>query len=767
MRGSGIALAILALLSALVGVQHFSHAQSPRQPEQAQYAGSARCASCHQSEHAKWTGSHHAASMQHASDNTVLGRFDGASVVEGGVETTFTRRDGKHLIRTDGPDGKTGEFEVKYTFGLTPLQQYLIELPGGRLQAFGIAWDSRPASEGGQKWFHLYPGRKLVAGDPLHWTGSEQNWNYQCAFCHSTNLEKNYDPASRTFKTTWSEINVGCEACHGPASRHVAWASGDRGGRAADPNKGFEQQFDERRGVSWAPNANGRPARSAAHSGSKEIQVCAACHSRREQFSNDGASGTKFVNAFRATRIETPFYHSDGQQREEVFNLGSFLQSRMYSAGVTCSDCHDPHSGKLRLTGNAVCTQCHAGEKYDAPLHHHHKAASAGAQCTSCHMPTTVYMGVDARHDHSFRIPRPDRTYVLGTPNACNQCHSEQSPQWARDALRTWFPTPSPGAQSFVEAFDLGDRGAPGAQRALIRVVEDTALSALVRASAIARLARYPSREVFTAISRALLLPDPDIRTAAIAALSNAPASTRQALLAPLLHDPNRIVRMDAARALAGESEARLMPEDLKLFQRGLDEYEAAQSFNAERPESLANLGMLYSQRGLVDKARESFSRALEIDRTFYPAAISLAELERAAGDEAAAARALEAALGNNPGSAPLLHALGLSLTRLKRSEEALPKLADAARLAPDEARFAYVYAVALRQAGRLTDAITVLKSAISRRPYDRDLLSALIPYEYEARDFTSALARAELLATLEPERADVQQMITRLRQQR
>ena len=414
----------------------------------AQFVGSASCAQCHKQEHADWLRSHHAGAMQQASDLSVLGRFDGSNFNKDGVESTFYKKDGKFWVRTDGPDGKPADFAIGYTFGVTPLQQYLIELPGGRLQALGIAWDARPASEGGQRWFHLYPDRKLAAGDPLHWTGIDQNWNYQCAWCHSTNVKKHYDPATASFHTTWSEINVGCEACHGPASNHIAWATKPEKRSSDDQTgRGFALSFDERKNVAWSLSEKGQAFRSATRATSKEIQVCAGCHARRAQFSDDAFDVSRFFDAFRPSLIEPGLHYSDGQQRDEVYNYASFLQSKMHAAGVTCADCHNPHSGKIRLVHNAVCAQCHAAERFDQISHHHHAPESEGALCANCHMPTTVYMGVDRRHDHSMRIPRPDRTQTIGAPNACMQCHTDKSAELGcrcdsvlESGAQTWLP---------------------------------------------------------------------------------------------------------------------------------------------------------------------------------------------------------------------------------------------------------------------------------------------------------------------------------------
>ena len=277
-----------------------AHAETTRSTEpsskNAEYVGSESCAGCHATEHADWGKSHHKAAMQVATAATVLGNFNGATFEKHGTESVFFKRDGKFWVRTDGPDGKLDDFEILDTFGVAPLQQYLIGLPGGRLQAFGIAWDARPASDGGQRWYHLYPDRKLAAGDPLHWTGIDQNWNYQCAFCHSTNLQKNYDAATTQFKTTWSEISVGCEACHGPGSRHLDWATKTVDGkRVDDPGKGFAFTLDERRGVSWRTGLDGYLSRSKPRTEDKVVHVCAACHSRRQQFSSDPRAVAKFL----------------------------------------------------------------------------------------------------------------------------------------------------------------------------------------------------------------------------------------------------------------------------------------------------------------------------------------------------------------------------------------------------------------------------------------------------------------------------------------
>ena len=757
-------LVSVQFLTAVIVAAGSAEGQPQSTTKELSFVGSEACSSCHTKEYADWKSSQHHAAMQLAVDETVLGDFTEATFTKDGFESTFFKRDGKFWVRTHGPDSKLADFEIRYTFGLYPLQQYLIALPGGRYQALGIAWDSRTKEDGGQRWYHLYPDQTLKPGDPLHWTGIDQNWNYQCAWCHSTNLQKNYNAESKTFQTTWSEISVGCEACHGPASGHLAWAKTRGGGTATSPTKGFRLTLDERRNVTWPMHPQGQAFRSVPRTSAKEIEVCAGCHARRQQFSSDATTLGQLFDAFQPSTLDRGLYHADGQQHDEVFNYGSFVQSKMHAAGVTCSDCHNPHSGKLHKSGNAVCAQCHAAERFDSADHHHHASGSAGAQCASCHMPTTTYMGVDARHDHSMRIPRPDRSVLIGTPNACNKCHTDKSSGWAQDAVKAWYPSSKTGFQDFAEAFDLADRRAPGAQGALFNIANEDTASGIARASALTRLANFPSPEAVDSAAKVLAIDDPAVRTSAVAIIAGADPATRLAHLPPMLRNKSRLVRMSAARALAGEPEAGLSGDDRAAFTKALAEYVDGQLFNAERPEAHANLGNLYHDQGNLNEARAAYRKALDLDRSFAGASVALADIERMAGDERTSEDVLRKGFAVNPRSGALAHALGLSLIRQKRTSEAMNFLAQAASLTPEDTRFSYVLAVALHDTGKKAEATATLKDALARHPYDRDLLLAMITYEVEAGLVTSGLERAELLAQLEPTNPQVAQLLASLR---
>jgi predicted CXXCH cytochrome family protein len=659
------------------------------------YVGSGACARCHAKESDAWRGSQHAVAMQVPDEHTVLGDFNDSSFEHFGVTSRFFRRDGKFVVRTDGPDGKLADFEVRHTFGVYPLQQYLLDIGGGRLQALSIAWDSRPKADGGQRWFHLYPDERIDHDDELHWTKRQQNWNYMCADCHATDLQKNYDAATNTFATRWAEPTVGCEACHGPGSAHVAWADAAGHGAPRAASNGLAVHFGERRSAAWRIDpATGNATRSKARDKDTEIDVCAQCHSRRGQFSNGYHPGDTLEDHYLPALLTSGLYYPDGQQRDEVYNWGSFLSSRMYSKGVTCGDCHEPHGAKLRAAGNAVCAQCHLASKFDTQAHHFHEPGTPGAQCAACHMRTTTYMVVDPRHDHSFRIPRPDLTETLGVPNACNQCHEDRSPAWAVAELKKRYPHAQMGYQDFAMAFASADRNEPDATIALAQLVANQDESAIARASALDRLGQLGGENATLSAEAGLKDPSPLVRHAAIGVFDAVPPEQRLQVI-PLLEDPVRAVRMRAARTLAPVPAATLGAGGAEAYSKAAAEYVAGERFDADRPENRTNLGGYYAERGQFAEAEAEIRAAIALDPSFVPAWVNLADTMRMQAREADAESALREGLKHSPSDATLHHALGLSLVRQKKNAEALRELKRATELAPGNARFAYVYGVA------------------------------------------------------------------------
>src|SRR6185436_11670077 len=324
--------------------------------------------------------------------------------------------------------------------------------------------------------FSLAPNQIIEHGTAQHWTGRGYNWNYMCADSYSTAVRKGYDAAADTFYTTRAVLSVECEACHGPASEHVQWAQYPSWLRPMmRGDNGLQSNLSERRGVQWRAQQGARTAtRSRPRDSDREIETCAQCHARRVHIAEGYTAGKSLFDYYIPSLLTGDLYHPDGQQREEVYTYGSFLQSRMYAAGVTCSDCHDPHSGKTRRPGNQLCTQCHVAAAYDTSAHTFHRAGSTGSACVSCHMPDTTYMQIDPRHDHSIRIPRPDLTVTLGVPNACTRCHTDRDARWAASHVASGYPRRTPGHQRFAFAFAADDAGDPSARDSLLAVARDS-----------------------------------------------------------------------------------------------------------------------------------------------------------------------------------------------------------------------------------------------------------------------------------------------------
>lgn len=702
----------------------------------ADYVGRDKCQSCHKAETKLWQNSHHDLAMDHANSKTVLGDFSNTSFKYAGITSKFYKKDDRYMVRTDGPDGKLQDYETKYTFGVTPLQQYLIELEPGRLQALSIAWDTRKKAEGGQRWFHLYPDEKITFTDELHWTRPSFNWNGMCAECHSTNLQKNYDSKADTFKTSWSEIDVSCEACHGPASNHIDWAKTLIGRKLnkSDINSGFNFSLDERKNISWdMDDVSGTAKRSHKRETEKEIEVCAQCHSRRSAITNNYHAGKSFTDHYMPSLLDEGMYYSDGQIQDEVYVYGSFLQSKMYHKGVTCSDCHEPHSLQLRQEGNGVCLQCHKAEKFESKKHHFHKEDSKGALCAECHLPTRSYMVVDPRHDHSIRIPRPDLSAALGTPNACNQCHEDKPASWAAARVRDWYDKPQQGYQQFAHAIDASRKGKATSGKLLAKLIRNGETPNIARAFAMSGITPYLNQSNIDILQKGLNDKDAMVRMASVSALEGLPQTMLAQLAFPLLDDPIRSVRIEAARVLAPVPTGKLQGELLTIYNRAASEYINSQQVNAERPEAQLNLGNYYAAKGEIDKAVAAYKKSIGLEDVFIPAYINLADLYRAQGEDNSADSLLQSAIEIAPKNADAHYALGLLKIRQKKNSEAIKLLQRAAEFNKSNANYVYVYAIALDSTGQKDVAIKVLQGANERFPQNANILEALITFHRDA----------------------------------
>lgn len=706
--------------------------------ESPRFVDEQQCKNCHGEQLSMWQKSHHALSMQRVTPESVLGEFNGRTFSGSGSSARFTRAEnGDFIVNTEGVSGVRQDFPVKYVFGVAPLQQYLLELPKGRLQAFSVAWDTQQ-----KKWFHLYPHETLAPNDPLHWTQRMQNWNFMCAECHSTDLQKNYDAATDTYATSWFQINVGCQACHGPASNHVQWARAPGDRAAYGVNKGFALDL--------------RSADSHV-----QIEMCARCHSRRSVIAPHYEYGRRLLDFYRPALLEEALYHADGQQQDEVYEYGSFLQSKMAQKGLRCSDCHNPHSARPKLEGNALCVSCHNAQaaalragidgsglqkkNYDSVEHHFHTVGQAGSRCIECHAPAKNYMVVDVRIDHSFRIPRPDLTLKIGVPNACNQCHRDKSPQWALQKIQQRYPKFATGWH-YGEALAAARAANAGAVAQLRELIGDQRYAAIVRASALALLRHYPGGLTEALATATLHDSDPLVRLEAVTSLADLPIAARQQWLSASLQDPVRAVRIEAARALAS-----LPPQTLMGLQSSLDELEASYTVNFDRPEARVGLADLRAAQGRYQDAENIYRETLRLWPASLEAMVNFAELYRVQHREIDAEKWLREALAQHRDNAVAMQALVFSLIRQQRKVEALALLENAARDTRN-ADMAYLFGLALLDSGQGKRGVQVMEEALKRAPGNRDLLLALAAQAQATGKTSRAQDYLQRLAAINPD---------------
>ena len=701
-------------------------------PAQSTFVGRGACIECHTEAYEQWLGSDHDNAMDVASEETVRGDFDDAEFAHAGVTSRFYRKDDGFFVLTEGPGGEMGEFEIRYTFGIEPLQQYLVPFPGGRLQALPIAWDTER-----ERWFTLNPDAVIAPDDWLHWTKNGQNWNGMCAECHSTNLEKNFDPETGTFATTWSEIDVSCEACHGPGSRHVAWAEVDPMGRGPIDNYGLEVA------------SNGLDNR-------QYVDLCAPCHSRRAEIADYDHDQVDLLQHQLPSLLVEGLYHPDGQILEEVYVWGSFVQSKMYRHGVKCGDCHDAHSLKLHREGNELCAQCHKPGIYDSTSHHFHQKTvdgepSDGALCIRCHMPEQPYMVIDYRADHSLRVPRPDLSETLGVPNSCSQggCHDDQPLDWAVEAYTTWYgEARKPHYGTTLAAARAGE---PGAQDDLIALAEDTLTATIVRATALRELAAYPPEHSLPIFRRALIDDEALLRHTAVEAIATESPETLAELLGPLLFDPVLAVRMRTAAQLAGVPREFLTGEQSAALDRELGNYVAAMLANLDFASSGLNLGNLYEARGDGKAAEKYYRSAIEIDGLFFPAKMNLAILLSRSGQDGEAESLLREVLADYPEQYDAAYSLALLLVASGHREEALTYLDQAAGGLPDRSRVHYNRGLLLAELGRDGDAEASLRTALELEPASIDYLYALLDFCARRNRLDEALELAQRMIEAHP----------------
>jgi len=694
----------------------------------ASYVGTPKCASCHEAQHQAWLGSHHDLAMQKATPETVLGDFDDVKVKYFKETTRFGRDGDAFFVEALGANGEPGRFPVIYTFGVEPLQQYLVEIEPGRLQSFLFAWDTRSKEEGGQRWFHLQPDEYVEPGDALHWTAPSYNWNYSCADCHSTALKKNYDRTTKRYSTEYFEINVGCEACHGAGSRHVELAEAAKAAKVSLPdNAGFDRRLPTLAERIWSFGEGKSIASLSRSEPSDETETCAPCHSRRADL---GGESTGYHDRYRVAALDELLYFDDGQIRDEVYVYGSFLQSKMHAAGVICSDCHDGHSTKLRFDGNALCSRCHQADVYDTRRHLFHEAGTPGSLCTDCHMPERTYMVNDDRADHRFGIPRPALAAKIGAPDACTDCHAGKSANWAEREIAKRFD--SRVAHPFAEALHAARTQRPEGEPGLVELVAVGKAPAIVRATALLELRNLGSPALPALLMRASSDPSPIVRRSVAVAARDLLPEQRVEVVRPLLRDKVRTVRVEAVASVLGVRAGDWSATDRAALKSATAEYIEARSFNTDRGEGLADMAHVAMLAGDFKHAEENLREALDIDPTFTAAYVNLADLYRAQERDEEAESTLREGLNEAADGAAVEFALGLTLVRMGRHSEAVMHLRRAYEMRPQTIRFGYVYAVAQFDGGKREASLRTLEQMQRRYPANRDVLQLLAGYNQQ-----------------------------------
>ncbi len=752
----------------------------------AQYVGAQTCVECHQQAFDDWKQSDHHKAMEPANEKTVLGDFDDTEFDHFGHTTRFYRKGDEYWVNTESNQGERVDYKIDYTFGFEPLQQYLIAFPGGRYQALQVCWDSRPVEEGGQRWFHLYQDEAIPPEDELHWTRRHFNWNFMCADCHSTDLQKNFDPQTDSYHTTWSEMNVSCEACHGPSSEHLKWAKTQAG---ADPkkvhapasgdtselsdylkSKGLVVTLKEPEVGSWLidPVTN-KPKRSVPLASNVQVETCARCHAHRTLLEDNFHAGQPFLDSYAPSVLTDQLYHHDGQVDEEVYVYGSFVQSKMYHAGVRCTDCHHPHTMKPLAPGNALCVRCHQADQYDTPAHHFHQPESTGASCVDCHMPTKNYMVVDARRDHSLRIPRPDLSKELGTPNACNQCHTDKDVEWAAAAFKERWP----GIRNDHYGERLADaRRSLGSQESFAKLhalAEDSDVPAIVRGSALESLRNAGpfSPETLRLIERRLVEEsEPIARQQALTALENATPAQRLQIAAKSLADSSRAVRSEAARLLA-PARSMMSADQAASFDLASVEYVTRANAIDDRAAGHMGLALFYSDLGDFAKAEAAYRMAFKVEAEHVPSRVNLAEMlyqQNRIADAETLYREAVTASANTSGNGLAHDALARFFIRQKRYDEGLAELKLAVAAMPEHAQTQYFLGVALNSMGQFAEALPHLQEAHRLDSQNPEYLIGLVTICRDADELSTALSYAEQLLKLDPTSPQYQQLVEQLR---
>lgn len=690
----------------------------------------ADCRSCHEEFFKSWSTSDHAQAHRVVDAKADADAFATPRALSlHGVDYKLEWKDARPTFAEKRGTQAVDTYAAEFALGYKPLRQYIVPAGGGRYQAAELAFD--PARK---EFFNVFGDERRQLGEWGHWRGRGMNWNSMCAHCHLTDYRKNYDSTTDTYATTWREHGVACSQCHGdlPAT-HV----------------------DPKRKPATAP----APVTAADLKRAQE--TCAPCHARNELLTGRLVPGGSYNDHYRLTLpTEASVFYPDGQMKDEDFNYTSFLTSKMGGkAGVTCLDCHDPHTLKTKLPSdnNAICLQCHGpSPRNNAPIidpvaHSHHGADSTGNRCVTCHMPTTVYMQRDPRHDHGFLKPDPLLTKELGIPNSCNRCHTDQTTEWAIARTDEWYGAKMQSRQrERARAVTAAQANAPEAAGKLLALIADEDIPAW-RATLLQLTRGYTATEprVLAAAREALQHADPLVRSAGAQVLGSVPSQT--AALRPLLNDPTRLVRLDAAWPLSTE-----LPPNSPARQE-LDAYLAV---SADQPAGRMRIGQDLFNRGRAADAESHLRKAVEWDPNSPGILDALGVVLNEVGNTSEAAAMLWRAAQLSPTDAGAAFNAALAFAGARKLSDAEFALREALRRNPHHDRASYNLGLLLAQTGRPDEAIAALETAEKNAPNVADYPYARATIHWQRKERTAAIAAAQRALQIDPTHAEARALL-------
>ncbi|REG92212.1 tetratricopeptide repeat protein [Flavobacterium aquicola] len=697
------------------------------------YAGDQSCKECHKGEHKEWTKSHHFMSMLPPSEKTVKGNFDNITHTADGVTSRFFKKGNKYFINTEGEDGKNHDYEVKYTFGFTPLQQYLVEFPGGRLQVPRVSWDSKQ-----KKWFNQYSKQIVSSHDWLHWTGNSQNWNTMCASCHSTNLQKNYNDKTDTYKTSYSIMNVSCESCHGAGKQHNDYI------RSEDYKDG-----NKTKGSFLKLIKNGKQL--------EQINTCAPCHARASEISNNHIRSNEIMDNYIPQIPDNEYFFADGQINDEDYIYTSFLQSKMFSKGVKCSHCHNPHSTKLKKIDNQTCLQCHNPQKYNVSAHTFHPVGSQSSLCVSCHMPGKIYMGNDLRHDHSFRVPRPDLSVTYGTPNACNNCHQDKSNKYLAEAIVKWYGPKR--KYHFADDLIPGSLLNAESEVHLKKLIEDKQTPNIIKATAAFYLGNIQTVTSLNTLLHCLHSKDAQVRYRSLHSLANFQTADWIQAVGPLLSDKVRAVRIAATDLYITISPNQIPDQYKEAFNSAHKELKNYLQYQTDFSVGNIMFADYYLKLQDYSNAEKYYKKGLKKDNLMNYAHLNLSKVYNLQGKNDAALQTLQNALKNDSKNEQIYYSMALLYNEMNNIPEAEKSFAKAIALKSQNPRIYYNYSLLLIQNKKFGQAETVLNKGININPSASELYYALTFLYIQTNNIINAQKAAQQLKLLDPNNPQYQEI--------